>query len=174
MQTITKCLNEWNPVIEALGQGKQTLLVRKYVTTLNKFLLYPTVSYTLRSDYQESFQEKYQSFASDNELPKIDGKKMEVKYFAKVQKVIEKHSKKNKSFLKDYYVWTPEHVKSYIGGKKAYIWILRVYALKKPVMAERTKGIRYSNLLEPVTLDAVPVLSDAEFDNTVKEIESRL
>ena len=45
MNEITKCLNEWNATIEALGQGKQTILIRKYNTTLNEFLLYPTVSY---------------------------------------------------------------------------------------------------------------------------------
>ena len=29
MSGITKCLNEWNATIEALGQGKQTILIRK-------------------------------------------------------------------------------------------------------------------------------------------------
>ncbi|WP_369829823.1 DUF1802 family protein [Methanobrevibacter sp. 87.7] len=43
MSKITKCLNEWNATIEALGQGKQTILIRKYNTSLKEFLLYPTV-----------------------------------------------------------------------------------------------------------------------------------
>ena len=38
MSEITKCLNEWNATLEALGQGKQTILIRKYGTTLNEFL----------------------------------------------------------------------------------------------------------------------------------------
>lgn len=38
----TKCLNEWNATIEALGQGKQTILIRKYDTTLKEFLFFPT------------------------------------------------------------------------------------------------------------------------------------
>ena len=42
METITKCLNEWNATLEALGQGKQTILIRKYNTSVEKFLLYPT------------------------------------------------------------------------------------------------------------------------------------
>lgn len=33
MTEITKCINEWNATIEALGQGKQTILIRKYGTT---------------------------------------------------------------------------------------------------------------------------------------------
>jgi len=29
MSSITKCLNDWNATVEALGQGKQTILIRK-------------------------------------------------------------------------------------------------------------------------------------------------
>jgi hypothetical protein len=34
---ITKCLNEWNATIEALGQGKQTILIRKYGISIDKY-----------------------------------------------------------------------------------------------------------------------------------------
>lgn len=47
MHAIKKCLNEWNATIEALGQGKQTILIRNYNTTVKEFLLYPTVSYSI-------------------------------------------------------------------------------------------------------------------------------
>ena len=46
----TKCLNEWNATIEALGNGKQSVLIRKYGTSLKGFLLYPTVSYANKDD----------------------------------------------------------------------------------------------------------------------------
>lgn len=59
MSEITKCINEWNVTIEALGQGKQTILIRKYNTTLKEFLLYPTISYANKDDVLDSFQEKY-------------------------------------------------------------------------------------------------------------------
>ena len=58
MTEITKCLNEWNATIKALGQGKQTILIRKYGTTLKEFLLYPTVSYALKDDVLNSFQDQ--------------------------------------------------------------------------------------------------------------------
>ena len=58
----TKCLNEWNATIEALGNGKQTVLIRKYGTSLKGFLLYPTVSYANKDDVLDSFQEEYKSF----------------------------------------------------------------------------------------------------------------
>lgn len=47
LHAIKKCLNEWNATIEALGQGKQTILIRNYNTTVKEFLLYPTVSYSI-------------------------------------------------------------------------------------------------------------------------------
>ena len=70
MEPLTKCLNEWNATLEALGQGKQTILIRKYGTTLDKFLLFPTVSYAHKNNYLDSFEKKYQTFAKENALPK--------------------------------------------------------------------------------------------------------
>ena len=69
MSEITKCINEWNATIESLGQGKQTILIRKYDISLNEFLLYHTISYANKEDILDSFQEEYKSFASDNLLP---------------------------------------------------------------------------------------------------------
>ena len=123
MVEITKCVNEWNATIEALGQGEQTILIRKYKTSLKEFLLYPTIAYTLKDDYLDSFSDK--SFAEKNSSPKHDGKKFEVKYYAKVEKIIEK-SYADIDTLNDWHIWTKDHVKSYLGRKSAYIWILRV------------------------------------------------
>jgi len=43
MKSTHKCLKEWNATIEALGQGKQTILIRSCKTNFTEFLLYPTV-----------------------------------------------------------------------------------------------------------------------------------
>ncbi len=65
MTHITKCLNEWNATIEAIGSKKQSILIRKYNTTLNDFLLYPTVSYTLKDNFTDSFKDEYKSFVQE-------------------------------------------------------------------------------------------------------------
>ena len=78
-ETITKCLNEWNATIEALGQGKQSILIRKYGTNVTDFLLYPTVSYALKDDYLDSFQEDYKDFVKNNTYPNKKDSKLEVK-----------------------------------------------------------------------------------------------
>ena len=166
MSEITKCLNEWNATIEALGQGKQTILIRKYGTTLKEFLLYPTVSYALKDDVLDSFQD--QEFAKNNLLPKGDNH-YEIKYYATVEDVIEKPSTRIGTFNK-FHIWTRDHVKDYVGRKPAQIWILRVYKRDKPQMLKRNRGMRYANVDHPVKLEGKPVLSDMEFAKLKEEI----
>ena len=169
MTEITKCLNEWNAKIEALGQGKQTILIRKYDTTLKEFLLYPTISYANKDDIFDSFQDDYKSFVKDYLLPAGENRTYEVKYYATVEEIIEKSSSRIGTFNK-FHIWTRDHVKNYLGRKEAKIWILRVYELDKPQMLKRSNGMLYANVNKPVKLEGKPVISDAEFDKLKKEI----
>jgi len=166
MSEITKCLNEWNATLEALGQGKQTILIRKYGTTLNEFLLYPTVSYANKEDILDSFQDK--EFAKNNLLPNGDDA-YEVKYYATVEEVIEKPSSRIGAFNK-FHIWTRDHVKNYLGRKEAKIWILRVYKLDEPQMLKRNMGMRYANVDKPVKLEGKPVIPDDEFNKLKEDI----
>ena len=166
MDETTKCLNEWNVTVEALGQGKQTILIRKYGTTLNEFLLYPTVSYANKDDVLDSFQDK--KFAKNNLLP-TGNNPYEVKYYATVEEVIDKPSTRIEAFNK-FHIWTRDHVKDYLGRNYAKIWILRVFELDEPQMLKRTRGMRYSNVEKPVKLEGKPVMLDTEFNKLKKEI----
>lgn len=166
MSEITKCLNEWNATLEALGQGKQTILIRKYGTTLNEFLLYPTVSYANKDDVLDSFQDK--KFAKSNLLPTGDNP-YEIKYYATVEEVIEKPSSRIGAFNK-FHIWTRDHVKNYLGRSTAKIWILRVYKLNEPQMLKRNMGMRYANVNKPVKLEGTPVIPDEEFNKLKEEI----
>jgi hypothetical protein len=60
-----------------------------------------------------------------------------------------------------------------MSGKTAFIWILRVYTLKKPYWAEPTPGaIKYANLKNEVSLAGIkPVLSDEEFLKILREVK---
>ena len=141
MVETTKCLNEWNATLEALGQGKQTILIRKYGTTLDKFLLYPTVSYANKENVLNSFQDK--EFVKNNLLPDGENSEYEIKYYATVEEVIEKPSTRIGAFNK-FHIWTRDHVKDYLGRNEAKIWILRVYELDEPQMLKRTNGMLYA------------------------------
>ena len=166
-----KCLNEWNATVEALGQGRQTILIRKYGTTVENFLLYPTASYAFKNDFLRSFEIEYKAFASANLIPKKEDGKTEIKYYAEVEDVVEKSSQRIGT-LNKYHVWTKEHINSYLNNKKAKIWILRVYKLKEPVMVQTNGGTRYANLKDEVPIAGMkPVLTDEIFSSLKKEIE---
>ena len=166
MSEITKCLNEWNATLEALGQGKQTILIRKYGTTLNEFLLYPTVSYANKEDILDSFQDK--EFVKNNLLPNgDDGYK--VKYYATVEEVIDKPSTRIGSFNK-FHIWTRDHVKNYLGRKEAKIWILRVYKLDKPQILKRNMGMIYANVDKSIKLEGKSIIPDDEFNKLKEDI----
>ena len=169
MSEITKCINEWNATIEALGQGKQTILIRKIITTKKEFLFYPTISYANKEDILDSFQDEYKDFVNDNLLPNGEDRTYEIKYYAKVDEVIEKSSSRIGAFNK-FHIWTREHVKSYLGRNSAKIWILRVYKLDKPQKLKRSNGMVYANVEKPVKLEGNPVLSDEEFEKLKEEI----
>lgn len=171
MKEITKCINEWNATIEALGQGKQTILIRKYNTTLKEFLLYPTVSYAIKDDVLDYFQEDYKGFANENLLPGGEDRTYEVKYFARVEEVVEKSSARIGAFNK-FHIWTREHVKNYLGRNTAKIWILRVYKLENPQKLKRSNGMLYANVESPVKLEGTPVISDDEFNKLQEDIKN--
>jgi len=51
METINRSIKEWNAIVEALGQGKQSIIIRNYNPAHEDFLLYPTWSYSRRDGY---------------------------------------------------------------------------------------------------------------------------
>lgn len=172
MSKTNRCLKEWNATIEALGQGKQTILIRSYGTTLEGFLLYPSVSYANRDNYLDGFQSEYKGFVEDHAFPDNKGDEFPLKYYAKVEKIVEM-SPSSIGRLKSKYIWTSEHVRNYLKGKKAQIWILRVYKLKKPYFDKPRKGvIKYAKLKDNVSLEGMePVLSETAFEKIFKELK---
>ena len=169
MSETTKCINEWNATIEALGTGKQTILIRKYDTTQKEFLLYPTISYANKDNVLDSFQEEYKNFVKDNLLPNGENRTYEVKYYAEVDEVIEKPSTRIGAFNK-FHIWTRDHVKNYLGRNPAKIWILRVYELDEPQALKRSNGMLYANVEKAVKLEGKAVLSDNEFSSLKEDI----
>ena len=163
MEKITKCLNEWNAIVEALGTGKQSILIRKSGTNLSGFLLYPTISYASNENYLELFKPEFNEFVLKNTLPQEEGNKKIVKYYAEVVKTFE-YPYSHIGALNKYHIWTNENVKSYLRNKRANVWLLRVYELKEPVMTGRTDAIVYANVLDQISLEGMkPVIPDNEF-----------
>ena len=170
MNVCNKCLKVGNPIVEALGAGIQTVMIRTYKPSPvgKQFVLFPTSFYkNLKTDYV--FKDEFLDFVNNNIIPYNEDSMTEIKYYATVEYVIED---KNipLSYLNDFHVWTDMHVYDYLGEKPIFIWLLRVYKLKKPVFRGNAKGNVYANLKEGISLDGIkPVISDDEF----KEIKEK-
>lgn len=169
IETITKCLNEWNAIIEALGTGKQTILIRKTTTQVSKFLLYPTRSYVDKDEeYLKHFKPEYLNFVKKYALPKQEDNKRIVKYIAFVEDVF-KYPNTNIRDLDKYHIWTNQNVKDYLSKKDANIWLLRVYKLKDPVMTTKNKAIVFANVSNKIPISNIKsVLSNNEFEKIKK------
>ena len=60
MNQLSKAVKEWSAVVDALGEGHQVVLNRKYLPAYNDFLLYPTYGFSRRKNYLNSyFQPQY-------------------------------------------------------------------------------------------------------------------
>ena len=129
------------------------------------------MSYSLKDDYLDRFQVEFHKFIEKNSLPDKKEDKVLIKYFAHVYKIVEKPVSRIPS--PKHYIWTRGHVKNYMTGKTAYIWILRVYKLKEPYWAESTPGdIRHANLNEEVSLQGMEtVISDNKFVDVIRSIK---
>ena len=174
MTTVIKCLNDWNATIEALGHGKQTILIRKNITTANDFLLYPTVSYANNVDYLDSFKESEKDFLKENTLPNMNDKKYEIKYYATVEEVFKTPVSRIGKF-NDYHIWTKNHVRGYFNTKNANVWLLRVYELDEPQFLKRSKGMVFANVEKEVDVSKItPVIGDMEFAKLKEEILSKI
>lgn len=170
MKKTNKSLKEWNAIVEALGQGLQTILIRSYPTNADGFLLYPTFSYTMKEDYLTNFKENFRTFVQDNALPIKKGDKTEIKYYAKVEKVIEKSSRQIIS-LDQYHIWNNNHVKNYLLGKTGFIWLLRIYKLNESYMAEKNRGMKYANLNKYLKISNLkPVINNKTFFDSKAKI----
>lgn len=165
-----KGFKEWNAIVEALGEGKQSILIRTYSTTNKEFLLYPTFSYANKDDYLEMFKTDNQKFVEKHALPLKKDDQVEIKYYAKIEKIVERSPTQIGSVDK-MHIWSKNHVKNYLKNKKAFIWALRVYKLKKPIFAERNNGMLFANLKKGASLEGIkPVLTDQEFDSILSKL----
>lgn len=170
---ISKGLKEWNVIIEALGRGKQIILIRSYKTSIKSFVLYPTESYTKKEGYLDNFQIKHQTFVQKHAIPNKKEGEIPIKYHATIEKIV-KISNPNFNLLEKFSIWNSKHIKSYLKNKEAFIWILRVYKLKKSKMIEPALGMRYSNLDYIDVSNSKPILNSTEFEKIITKIELEL
>lgn len=175
MAKLHKCIKEWNVTVEALGQGLQTFLIRKYEPPYKEFFLFPTSSYSLRKDFTSDFKGDFKSFVENNAVPVADKSKIEIKFYAKCDEIITAPLQ-NLELISDFFIWNQDHVETYLDKKDPIIWLLRVYELDNPYFIKfSVGGIRYANLRSDLSIDnSKPILSDKDFLKQKRAIKNKL
>jgi len=165
--------------VEAIGHGKQAILLRKYAPAQREFFLYPTYEFARKKGHLQRFQIEYHELVKETVSSK-EPKKTEIKYYASVSVVhhIEEPDLPTLGNMSSMYIWTPEHVLEYFSeAGEAFVWILKVYQLPHAVMIpDLGRGaITYANLRESIpTQGAFPVVTDQALQRLEEQIEATL
>jgi len=173
MNLCNKCLKEGNPIVEALGNGIQAIMIKttKPSPVGKQFVFFPTSLYN-HVNINETFKEQYQDFAQQNqEVARVNNKNV-IKYYASVEYVIE-DAKIPLKYFDDFHIWEEDYLKDFLGKKSVYIWLLRVYQLKENFPAPMVKGGMYGNLKKGISVDFMrPVISDDDFTKIKQKLIS--
>jgi hypothetical protein len=186
MESCHTALKEWASIVAAIGQGRQTLLVRKgglvdpgtgFSLTAKRFVLYPTFEHQTARFLRESERPLF-----DEALPRRPAEDVvridlygEAKGLAEVQDpaVVEQLSAfhiYDRSLIDQRFRWQP--------GQPLVLVLVRAWRLPQPV--ELPKRPAYAGCVSWVELiDAVPiegrrpVVDDATFAATADELAHR-
>ena len=178
---------EWAVVADALGRGEQILILRKggihegrggFRLENMEFLLFPTQFHQQRESVIASAQARYDAIAPNFPHPSI----LRLEYFCRVAWAEEIDSLEMASRLSGQHIWRDEVIaERFDWGKTRSIHALaaRVFrlgsAFELPMLADYggcKSWIEVANDIE--TAGAVPVLSDDEFGEKLKQLKRAL
>lgn len=184
---LTSGLREDNFVIEGLGQGYQTFVIRHLANSKNKnFLLlpYPGSNFIKsNSDNISDIQNDYADFYKENKIPKDYDKKYEIKYFCHMENIQKLKKDTDMVLFEKYGMYTGDHLYDFCFkldiATPPYFWLLRVYKLKKSIFLPQPTSQTWANLKNQYDeilselnyeVEAEPVLSDEEYEEIKKNI----
>lgn len=179
-------LKEWAVIVQALAEGKQTLLLRKgglyerngrFSTEPTEFFLFPTYVHQMEQGIVNEASSELQTALAAR--PAED--QLVISHYATVTDIHWLDSLERVAVLAGLHCWTPETIEKRFTYKKPglYLFLLRVYALPHPhilSMLKRYAGCRsWVELGEELsTKGATPVLKDETSSAWLDEIQERL
>ncbi|MGA9172386.1 MAG: DUF1802 family protein [Thermoactinomyces sp.] len=135
-------LKEWAVIVEALGEGKQILVMRKggiaeetrhFEVRSDRFFLYPAYEHQkeelLKPEYKGEIAKTLQSWSPEQKTATI-------KYFAELYEDIEVMDEEALFRLAPHHIWTNDFAHERLKWKKKlplHLLLLRVYRLDQPV-----------------------------------------
>jgi hypothetical protein len=179
-------LKEWAVVVQALAEGKQTLLLRKgglyerhgrFSTEPTEFFFFPTYVHQMEQGVVNEAAPELQTVLALR--PAED--QLAISCYAIVAGVHWLDSLAQVAALAGLHCWTSETIEKRFNYKKPglYLFLLRVYTLPHLYtlpMLKRYAGCRSWVELGEIlsTTGAAPVLSDSAFAQQVNQVEGRL
>lgn len=138
-------IKEWAGVIEALNNGSQILMIRKYEPDQSCFLLYPTYTYytadKIHPDrFKKKFRKEFVDLARDAAQKQlVEPNIVRLEYLFELDEIVPLENKARVLAAARHTIWTDEHVWSYAEhAKKGVVaWIGRTKRLPKPVLSAR-------------------------------------
>jgi hypothetical protein len=166
-------LKEWDVVCRALGDGRQTILLRKggisegvggFEIEHRKFLLFPTFLHQKLEMLKPAEQPKMVARADEPE-------QIHIGYAGEITDILQINSREQMDKLDAEHIWAPPLIDmrfSYKPKNPLYLLIVRAHSLQQPVMIANTPDYAgcksWVPLGKPVTFDATPAIDDAKFD----------
>ena len=180
-------LKEWAVAIEALGTGRQTLVIRKggiredenrFEVRFPEFLLFPSFEHQqrelLRPEHADALGHTLEHEPSQEWLT--------FAHFARVHRAFPVAEATELEALGPHHIWTQEYAEKRLRWRPRQAltaMVLRVYALPEPkrvpVRPEYAGCRSWLQLLDTVTLDGMtPALSDEAFALEAKAVDDAM
>lgn len=181
----TRVLKEWGIAVEALGRGRQIVIVRKggihekdFDVDRGGFWLFPTREHQRADLLQSPFRADLDRWLARPHDPAV----VEIAYWARATDVREIFEGEAVERLADHYIWTNDYAQERLKWrpkKPLRIVLLRVFArdepARVPVRPEYGGCKSWIDLADPISLgDLRPVLSDAEYEAKARPIRDLL
>ncbi len=180
-------LKEWAVTVQALGEGRQVLLLRKggiheegknFRVSHREFLLYPTYEHQQESLLKPEHQPRLRQLLDRS--PRAE--QITFSYWARVEEVIQVSQQEKVDDLSPYHIWTNAYAQSRLHWKPMLplsVMLQRVHRMERPVsvpfLPEYRGCTSWVELMSGVPLGRLePVLSDLEFQRQVDEIKGSL
>ena len=185
--TCDAALKEWAVAIEALGQGRLALIIRKggireennrFEVRFPEFLFFPSFEHQqsdlLRPEHAAELTDALAATPDDDHLT--------FSHFAKVHSAFAVSELAELESLAPHHIWTREYAEKRLRWRPRVAltaMVLRVYKLPEakqvPVRAEYAGCKSWLPLLDTVTVDALePAMSDAAFEAEAAAIDEAM
>ena len=179
---------EWAAVVEALGDGQQSIILRKggihekggqFSPEHSSFLLFPTFEHQNKEDLRPEF---WNFLEKENEWKASARDKIPFKYFAKLEKSWEINDFERLSNLSFSHIWSEKALrKRFEYGKEKNVFLMLVRMFRLPVISSIEHRPSYGGCKSWVTLqnevsikNSAPVISDIAFSKLRESLEKRI